>query len=97
MFVHKPILMLQSMRIRDAKAAVDEGGESSECTLLASDESEKQKKNVVETARKKGRTVCFATMMDVGPLQKLGVGTEVTKYTGRVVFRGDIVQEDFGS
>ena len=31
------------------------------------------------------------------PPQKLGVGSEVPKNKGRVVLRGDIVKNDFGS
>ena len=62
--VHKFIPMPQAMEIPGANVAVGKG-EKLEDTGMADDESQKQKKGVTAEARNEGRTVHFASLMDV--------------------------------
>ena len=62
--VHKFIPMPQAMKIPDAKAAVVKMGKTRENTGMAADESQKQKR-VIDEARKRGKTVLFASLMDI--------------------------------
>ena len=56
---------------------------------------------MIEQAQKEGTTVHFATLMDWCHFQKkkkTPIGRHVPKYTeGRVVLRGDVVEDDCGS
>ena len=63
---------------------------------MATDESQKQK-NVINTARNKGRKVHFASLMDLCNLKNSELEPPYQKYKGRVVLRGDIVKNDSGS
>ena len=57
----------------------------------------RNKKDVIDEARNKGRKVHFASLMDLCHLRNSGVGTSIFKSTkGRVVLRGDIVKDDSG-
>ena len=64
---------------------------------MGPDKSQKQKKEVIEDARSKGRTVHFASLMDVRHLKNSEREPQFQKYTGRVVLRGDTVKDDPGS
>ena len=55
------------------------------------------KKEVIDEARKQGKTVHIASLMDICHLKNAELETKLQEYTGRVVFRGDIVQDDSGS
>ena len=48
-------------------------------------------------ARNKGRTVHFASLIDLCHLKNSELEPQFQKYQGRVVFRGDIVKGDSGS
>ena len=49
----------------------------------------RNKKEVIEEARNKGRTVHFASLMDLCHLKKSELEPRYQKYKGRVVLRGD--------
>ena len=63
---------------------------------MAADKSQKQKKEVIEEARNKGRKVHFASLMDLCHLKNSELEPQYQKYKGRVVLRGDIVIDDSG-
>ena len=94
--VHKFIPMLQALKISAAEAAVDKEREKLE-NIPAWDTTKVRNKSQVIDARKKGRKVHFASLMDFYHLNHAEMETQHQKYKGRVVFRGDIVKYDFGS
>ena len=55
----------------------------------------RNKKEVIEEARNKGRKVHFASLMD--HLKNSELEPQFQKYKGRVARRGDIVKDDSGS
>ena len=57
----------------------------------------RNKKEVIEEARNKGRKVNFASLMDTCHLKNSELEPQYQKYEGRVVLRGDIVKDDSGS
>ena len=57
----------------------------------------RNKKEVIDAARYKGRKVHFASLMDLCHLKNSELEPQFQKYKGRVVFRGDIVKDDSGS
>ena len=57
----------------------------------------KSKKEAIEKARKEGRTVHFATSMDLCHLKNSDLEQKFQKYNGRVVLQGDVVKDDSGS
>ena len=57
----------------------------------------RNKKEVIDEARNKGRKVHFASLMDLCHLENLELDPQYQKYKGRVVLRGDIVKDDSGS
>ena len=59
---------------------------------MAVDESQKQERKLIEEARKKGRKVQFASLMDLCHLKNSELENEYQKYKGRVVLRGDICE-----
>ena len=67
--VHKFIAMPQAFKIPDAKAAVENMWKTGENTGVAADRSQ-NKKEVIDEARKKGRTVYFASLMDLCHLKQ---------------------------
>ena len=52
---------------------------------------------MINEARKKGRKVHFASLMDLCHLKNAELEAKHQKYNGRVVLRGDIVKDDSGS
>ena len=52
----------------------------------------RNKKEVIEEARNKGRQVHFASLMDLCHLKNTELELLYQKYKGQVVFRGDIVK-----
>ena len=54
----------------------------------------RNKKEVIEEARNKGRKVRFASLMDLCHLQNSELELQYQKYEGRVVLRGDNVKDD---
>ena len=57
----------------------------------------KNKSEVIEEARTKGRKVHFASLMDLCHLKNTELEPKHQKYKGRVVLRGDIAKDDSGS
>ena len=57
----------------------------------------KSKKEVIDEARTSGATVHFASLMDICHLKNAELEAKHQKYKGRVVLRGDIVKDNFGS
>ena len=68
--VHKFIPMLEAMKIPDAKAAVGQAWETLEKTLEWQLTKVRNKKEVIDEARKKSKTVHFASSMDTWHLKK---------------------------
>ena len=57
----------------------------------------RNKSEVIDEARKEGRKVHFASLMDICHLKNAELEAKHQKYKGRVVLRGDIVKDDSGS
>ena len=57
----------------------------------------RNKKNVIDEARNKGRKVQSASLMDICHLKNSEMEHQYQKYKGTVVLRGDIVKDDSGS
>ena len=57
----------------------------------------RSKKEVIDEARTSGATVHFASLMDICHLKNAELEAKHQKYKGRIVFRGDIVKDDYGS
>ena len=57
----------------------------------------RNKKEVIDVARKEGKTVHFASLVDICHLKNSELEPKFQKYKGRVVLRGDIVKDDAGS
>ena len=95
--VHKFILMLQGMKIPDAKVAVEKEWETLEKIPAWQLTQVRNKKEVIAAARNEGRTVHFASLLCVCHLKNSELEPKIQKYKGRVVLRGDIVNDDSGS
>ena len=57
----------------------------------------RNKKDMIEEARNKGRNVHFASLVDLCHLKNPELEPPYQKYKGRIVLRGDIVKDDSGS
>ena len=57
----------------------------------------RNKNKVIAEARNKGKTVHFASLMDLCHLKNSELEPQFQKYKSRVVLRGDIVNNDSGS
>ena len=57
----------------------------------------KSKKQVIDEARTSAATVHFSSLMDICHLKNAELEAKHQKYKGRVVLRGDIVKDYFGS
>ena len=95
--VHKFIPMPQAMKIPAAKAAVDKEWEKLEKTSAWNLTKVRSKKEVIDEARTAGAKVHFASLMDICHLKNAELEAKHQKYKGRVVLRGDIVEDDSGS
>ena len=84
-------------QIPAAKAAVDKECEKLEKISEWNLTKVRSKKQVIDEARTKGVKVHFASLMDICHLKNAELESKHHKYKGRVVFRGDIVEEDSGS
>ena len=65
-------------------------GELEKNTGMTADESQKQKREVIEEARNKSRKVHFASLMDLCHLVHSELEPRYQKYKGKNVLRGDI-------
>ena len=54
----------------------------------------KEKKEVIEQAQKEGRVVQIAALVDMFYLKNAELQAKFQSYEGRVVLRGDVVQDD---
>ena len=84
------------MTIPDAKAAVDKELEKLEKIQAWQLMKVRNKKEVIEEARNKGRKVHFASLTGLCHLKNSELEPKFQKYNGRVVLRGDIVKDDSG-
>ena len=57
----------------------------------------RNKKEVIEETRNKGRKVDFASLVDLCHLKNSELEPQNQKYKGRVVLRGNLVEDDSGS
>ena len=85
------------MKIPSAKAAVDKEWEKLEKIPAWNKRKVRNKSDVIDKARKEGRKVHFASLMDLCHLKNAELETKHQKYNGRVVLRGDIVKDHSGS
>ena len=95
--VHLFIPMLQALKIPDAKAAVEKTWEKLEKIPAWQLTKVRNKEEVIEEARNKGRKVHVASLMDLCHLKNSELEPQYRKCKGRVVLRGDIVKDDPGS
>ena len=95
--LHKFIPMPQAFKIPDAMAAVKKEWEKLEKIPAWQLTRVKNKKEVIEEARKEGKTVHFASLVDLCHLKNSELEPQYQKYKGRVVLRGDILKDDSGS
>ena len=95
--LHKFIPMPQAMKIPAAKAAVDKEWEKLEKIPAWDKTKVRNKSEVIDEARKEGRKVHFASLMDICHVKNTELEATHQKYKGRVVLRGDIVKDDSGS
>ena len=95
--VHKSVPVPQAMKIPAAKAAVDKDWEKLEKIPAWDLTKVSSKSKVIDEARTKGAKVHFASLMDTCHLKTAELETKHQKYKGRVVLRGDIVNDDSGS
>ena len=95
--VHKFIPMPQAMNIPAAKAAVDKEWEKLEKISVWNLTKVRSKKEVIDEARTSGAKVHFASLMDICHLKTAELEAKHQKYKGRVVLRGEIVEDDSGS
>ena len=98
--VYKFIPMPQAMKIQAAKEAVDKewkkklGGNIG----MAPDKSQKQERGeVIDEARHEGKTMHFASEMDICHLKNSELEPKFQKYRSRFVLRGVFVKDDSGS
>ena len=81
--------MPQTMKIPDAKAAVDKEWEKLEQLPAWQMTNVKSKIEVIKKAQKEQRTVHSATPMDIYHLNNAELEPKCQKYKGRVMLRGD--------
>ena len=90
-------LMPQAMKIPNAKAASGKRMRKLEKIPAWQLTNVRNKKEVIDEARIKGRRVHFASFMDICRLENSELEPQYQKYNGRVVLRGDIVKDDSGA
>ena len=95
--VHKFIPLPRAEKIPVAKAAVDKEWERLEKIPAWDKTKVRNKSEVIDEARKEGRKVHFASLMDLCHLKNAELERKHQRYKGRVVLRGDIVKDDSGS
>ena len=95
--VHKFIPMPQALKIPDAKAAMEKQWEKLEKIPAWQLTKVRNKKEVIDEARNKGRKVHFPSLMDLCHLQNSELEPQYQKLKGRVVFRRDFVKDDSGA
>ena len=89
--------MPQAMKIPSARAAVVKEWENVEKIPAWQLAKVRNKKDVIDEARNKGRKVHFALLMDICHLKNSELEPQYQKYKGRVILRGDIFIDDSGA
>ena len=84
------------MKSPNAKAAVDKEWKKLGAIPAWQLEKVKSKKEVILEAQRDKKKVHFAALMDLCHLENVELEPKLQKYKGRVVLRGDIVQDDSG-
>ena len=85
------------MKIPAAKAAVDKEWEKLEKISAWNLTEVRSKKEVIDEARTSGATVHIASLMDICHLKNAELEAKHQKKKGRLVLRGDILNDDSGS
>ena len=85
------------MKILAAKEAVDKEWEKHEKIPACDLTNVRSKSEKIDEARTKGAKVHFTSLMDICDLKNAELETKHQKYKGRVVLRGDTVEDDSGS
>ena len=93
--VRKFIPMPQALKKPKAKGAVEKVWEKLKKILAWQLTKVRNKNEVIAEARNEGKTVHFASLMDLSHLKNSGL--EPQKFKGREVLRGDTVKDDSGS
>ena len=88
--VHKFIPMPQAMNIPEAKAVVEKEWEKLKTNAALQLTKVRNKNKVIDGARKEGKTVHFASLIDLCHLKNSELEPKHQKYNGRVVLRGDM-------
>ena len=94
---HKIIQMPQTMKILDAKAAVDKEWKMARDDPSMEIGTVKSKKEVVLEAQRDNKKVHFATLMDICHLKNAELELKFQKDKGSVVLRRDTVKDDSGA
>ena len=89
--------MPQQLKVQDVKAAAEKEWETLEKIPAWQLTKVRNKKEVIDEARNKGRKAHFASLMDLCHLENSELEPQYRKYKGRVVLPGDIVKDDSGS
>ena len=89
--------MPEDMKMPDAKAAVEKYWENLKKMPAWQLTKVRNKKEVIDEARNKGREVHFASLNDLCDLKNSELEPQYQKYKGRVALRGDVVKDDSGS
>ena len=89
--------MPQAMKIPEAKAAAHKEWEKREKIWTWNLTKVRNKSHVIDEARKKDVKVHFASLMGLCHHKNAELEKKHQKYKGRVVLRGDIVNDDSGS
>ena len=95
--VHEFVPMPKAMKIPDAKAAVDTEWSKLEKIPAWQLTKVRNETEVIDEARKEGKTVHFASWIDICHLKNSDLEPQIQKNKGRVVLRGDIAKDDSGS
>ena len=95
--VHKFIPMLSSYENSCSKGSGGQGMEKLEKISSWNLTKVRSKKEVIDEARTSGAKVHFASLMDICHLKNAELEAKHQKYKGRVVLRGDIVEDNSGS
>ena len=95
--VHKFIPVPQAMKIPDSQAAVDKEWKKLETIPAWQLEKVKSKKEVILEAQRDKKKVHFTTLMDICHLKNAELEPKLQKCKGRVVLRGDVVEDDSGA
>jgi hypothetical protein len=95
-FVHTPVPIPKAFKIPEAKAALEKEWSKLENRRAWDASKVKSRAEVIARAKSLGRPVHFGSLMDLCHVENSQLGKEFWTYKGRVVFRGDIVKDEYG-